>query len=645
MTTKPFKIEDGVSSGGGSSETNGTITGTDIDISTGNSFSYSQTGDTTFTFSNPAASGNTSDFTLKLDATSTSMQIQDAKPEGFDRSVYNPAGVTTGNVRAFRFGDSGNKFYSCSSNTGYQFDLSTAYNIDTLTYNSKSFNFSTQDANPRGLTFKSDGTKMYMVGSSTDQVYQYTLSTAWDISSAIYDTVSLDVSLQTGVPEDVFIGNSGSTLFVVGTNSTFQYTLTTPWDLSTASYDSVSLSGTQTNGLTFNPTGTKLTVAKNTGIYHHTLSTGWDLSTAGTASSESDLGLSNVVGCDWNGDGTEITVSLALGAGSVRPEFATRVGATTAYEGGTVPSLSHFFRYNSQEGSAQIVSWNDDGTKMFIAGRNGDDINEYSLSTAYDASTATFTDATVIPSSNNPSNGTFSADGTKFYNIDNDDKLIYQYTLSTAWDASTISYDSVTLDTTAIFNPESMTFKRDDGTKLYIATGSQIYQYSLTTGWDLSTASYDSIVVNPPIFSFVDDIHISNDGLYMVALRADIGYLRLLGFPLTTAFDLSTMSTTLDQSTGTGQENNGWSFGFGASCFAFNADETQVLVAETDRDTVASFSIGTAAPFTTTWPSSVKFAGGTAPTGPGDAETDTLRFITRDGGTTYYGYRKGDNFS
>ena len=45
---------------------------------------------------------------------------------------------------------------------------------------------------------------------------------------------------------------------------------------------------------------------------------------------------------------------------------------------------------------------------------------------------------------------------------------------------------------------------------------------------------------------------------------------------------------------------------------------------------------------TITWPASVDWAGGTAPTAPASGETDVFTSYTQDGGTTYYGFHPGD---
>ena len=45
---------------------------------------------------------------------------------------------------------------------------------------------------------------------------------------------------------------------------------------------------------------------------------------------------------------------------------------------------------------------------------------------------------------------------------------------------------------------------------------------------------------------------------------------------------------------------------------------------------------------TVTWPTSVDWAGGITPNAPADGETDIFCFLTRDGGTTWYGFLGGD---
>ncbi len=48
---------------------------------------------------------------------------------------------------------------------------------------------------------------------------------------------------------------------------------------------------------------------------------------------------------------------------------------------------------------------------------------------------------------------------------------------------------------------------------------------------------------------------------------------------------------------------------------------------------------------TIAWPSSVKWAGGTAPSAPASGETDAFTFYSTDGGTSYYGFQAGDAYS
>jgi len=52
-----------------------------------------------------------------------------------------------------------------------------------------------------------------------------------------------------------------------------------------------------------------------------------------------------------------------------------------------------------------------------------------------------------------------------------------------------------------------------------------------------------------------------------------------------------------------------------------------------------------ASTYTITWPSSIEWAGGVAPSAPAISETDVFTFTTDDGGTTYTGVKSIDNAS
>ena len=152
-----------------------------------------------------------------------------------------------GTPRASAFKSDGTKLYvvGSSSNTVHQYSLSTAYDISTASYDSVSVSVGTQTSNDtRGLAFKTDGTKMYVASEATKYVYQYSLSTAWDVSTASYDSVSFYVNSQDIYPQDVLFKTDGTKMYMVGysTDAVYQYDLTTAWDISTASYANKSLS-------------------------------------------------------------------------------------------------------------------------------------------------------------------------------------------------------------------------------------------------------------------------------------------------------------------------------------------------------------------------------------------------------------------
>jgi len=194
------------------------------------------------------------------------------------------SGENIGDPTDLIFNGDGTELYvlnNGSEQSIHRWNLSTAYDISTAVYDSDVLNVTSQDATPEGLEFNNNGTKLYVVGKSTGSVYQYTLSTAYDISTAVYDSVSLPINDETTDPNGIRFNNDGGKLFVVdrGRKRVYQYGLDIAYDISTASYDSVSVGvaaeDDSPDGLVFNNDGTKMYVAgdETDTIYEYTITT------------------------------------------------------------------------------------------------------------------------------------------------------------------------------------------------------------------------------------------------------------------------------------------------------------------------------------------------------------------------------------
>jgi len=111
-------------------------------------------------------------------------------------------------------------------------------NIDTASYDGQSFDYKGQAPYSWGMTFSDDGTKLY-VNNEDGTIFQYTLSTPRVVSTASYASKSLDYSDQTLDIDSTSIRDNGTKLYLLSYDdfTIYQYTLATPRDISTAAYD------------------------------------------------------------------------------------------------------------------------------------------------------------------------------------------------------------------------------------------------------------------------------------------------------------------------------------------------------------------------------------------------------------------------
>lgn len=122
----------------------------------------------------------------------------------------------------------------------YQYNLGTAFDLSTATYSSLSFSTTTQTVNPLKMYLRADGAKMFIGDNNTNKTFQYTLATPNNISTAVYDGKLYDTSSQVTLADGIFFKSDGTKFYNgdFASGKFYQYTLSKAWDISTATYDS-----------------------------------------------------------------------------------------------------------------------------------------------------------------------------------------------------------------------------------------------------------------------------------------------------------------------------------------------------------------------------------------------------------------------
>ena len=516
--------------------------------------------------------------------------LRNANYTGKSFSVASEEGIP----QALIFNTDGTKMYMLGGafDGVFQYSIRTAFDVTTASYDSVSFSFTSQDTVPQAIAFNNDGTKLYMTGTSTDSVHQYSLSTAFDISTISYDSVSFSVSSQDSSPTGLTFSSDGTKMYVSGnTNDTiFQYSLSTAFDISTASYDSKSLSvsgqDTTPRALIFNSDGTELYLmgASSDAVYKYYLTTAYNLSTAGYSLVSFDVTGQETApnGLAFNTDFSKMYIvgqsSDTVFEYSLDPRFNLKAADYTG----------NSFSVSSQDTASTALTFNNDGTKMYIGGYNSDSVHQYSLSTAFDVTTASYDSVSFSVASQSDTLFAlkFNNSGTKMYVLDFNNKSIYQYSLSTGFDVSTASYDSVSFNLGSQDTaPYHFTFN-NDGTKMFVvgATNDSVFQYSLSTAFDLSTVSYDSVsfsVAGQDGTPFGLAFNADGTKMFVVGTVTDAIY----QYTLTTAFNVSTASYDSVSFSVAGQET-------AFKALAFNNDGSKMYIVGNNSNAVYEYEMG-----------------------------------------------------
>jgi len=519
----------------------------------------------------------------------------------------------------------------------YQFTLTTAYDVATAVFDNKVFYHGQFETNAFEVRFSTDGTKMYILGYGNDRIYQVTLSTPWDLQGAYYNGRHFQLKITTGAgqegtPTGFDFSFDGRKMFLVGQDRDciFEYELSTPWEVTSAGINTTSRfafsGGSYQIGVgksfsfqTREGTPTSIAIATD-GRYAYVvgtdydrvrgwyMSTPWDVSSISLGSTLNQLKYIGELetsprGIHFGIGGTTMyvvgTSSIRVHQYSIPSDNKWNVGVSTIANKYTARfdtqlEFNGGLRLDPQESTnASAIGWNTTGTRFFMMGYQNDIVYQYNVTKPWDLQTTSGIGSTSLLAgvtnsgtlaqfyvAGPRSKGTFSGlgqqtgigfktdgtrmftvgissisqydlyspwtvtnigeisarglafkeDGSKIYVLGTAERRIYTLNLSINWDLATASIASTATNSFFIgtqfseTNPQDLFFK-PDGTKLFVVAGGNdmIYEYNLSTAWDVTTAGIAATTSTRTLTADEYDpraIGFSTDGTNMYILGA-----------------------------------------------------------------------------------------------------------------------------
>ena len=319
------------------------------------------------------------------------------------------------------FSSDGTKMYTLGD-TGNGIDewaLSTAWDVTTASWTAFT-STSSQDLTPTSFFFKPDGTRLWVLGDTNDRIYEYDLSTAWDTTTLTYNGTS---ALPSGGaansqlnPEAMTWSSDGLSIIVYSAYLRYlnKFTVSSAWSLSGFSYNSqsnsiatyITFSG-QACGIAYNSDGTRLTVvdSANDAVT--------EFSTSAYGVSLTRIGRfvvsdSTPEGVCFGDNGTKL---YYVGSGS---DNVYQYDLKQSYVS-VMKTFNTFKSISAQTLTPTGITFSSDGTKMWITDTTNEYILQYTCSTPFDGNTSTYDNIRLQTSTGNLyNNGVTTTPGGTF---------------------------------------------------------------------------------------------------------------------------------------------------------------------------------------------------------------------------------------
>jgi sugar lactone lactonase YvrE len=439
-------------------------------------------------------------------------------------------------------------FYALGTTTDTVFEYSwVAGNAASATATGASFYIGGQETAPQGLSFKPDGTEMYVVGTTGDDINRYTMTTPWDIANASFDTnyaffgtgfnpgglymtnnylyyasstsdnasqwaMSSEWDLSTlshvanlstsydqagnGDSSDIYglrFSPDGLNLYLVDSRRVTQWKLTVPWVLSSASNKPYATLNTEGGmgffnlfGLAFKYDGTKMYPMRDAVLGEYTLSTAWDISTATYVTEETISPTGSPYDVEWSYNGNYLY--LVTSTTIYQYDVFSAVGASGRWDVSSIGSTSPT---TVTTGSWKTIRVSDDGNLSYWAQTPGT-IDVYELSTPYDLTTRTLKASIGVGSGNTLGHGSLFDGGSKVVWGQGSPSILRSANLgvaNAAYDSSAVTFNE--LDVSSIATSWRDIVVKEDGTRMWATTATSdiVQQWNLSEAYNVASAT------------------------------------------------------------------------------------------------------------------------------------------------------------